>query len=182
MTEKRVRNLTSHIVSGIEPDGLVVRLDEERKETSEAVGEGGAVISRIYYPWGGQLGPQNRGLPIVEKAWSSGNLPDEEEGVLLIVSALVANQYPTRDDLVCPETKREEGEIKCTALVKGRSVDMGKVTSDSWMAGFDAGVDDARKEGRRDLMATSAAILEMLQEGDVASVVKKLYHLAGNDM
>lgn len=100
-----VINMTPHAITyvggEIPPSGRVVRLREER-----------TVITEI------------PGLPpLVEKSWlpEESPLPEPEEGTLYIVSALVANAFPDRRDLVCPETVRTaDGKIICTAFVRAR--------------------------------------------------------------
>ena len=58
-------------------------------------------------------------VPLVEKTWGdAANLPEPEDGVLLVVSALIANAHPERSDLVTPQTERRDGKIICTALVR----------------------------------------------------------------
>jgi len=58
-------------------------------------------------------------VPMVEKTWGdAANLPEPEDGVLLVVSALIANAHPERSDLVTPQTERRDGKIICTALVR----------------------------------------------------------------
>ena len=61
------------------------------------------------------------GIPIYEKSFGSGNLPEPEEGVLYIVSLPVAQAYPERDDLIVPDdlVRDENGRvIGCRAFAK----------------------------------------------------------------
>lgn len=58
-------------------------------------------------------------VPIIQKRWGSGNLPVPRKGVRYIVSALVANAYPERKDLLCPSTIKDcDGNTVCVALIQ----------------------------------------------------------------
>jgi len=133
MTEKiTVVNLTGHPITNkggeeIIPSGKSIRLDEERKITDETVtfnGVEGLRWSEDTNDWDGPISlisSRPYGLPIVEKSWScsENQLPPQQDNVYYVVSALVANAYPHRRDLLCPETKKDEkGSIYATALVR----------------------------------------------------------------
>jgi hypothetical protein len=106
------------------PAGDPIRLKEVRKPTKHSVLVGGKVVEALQ--WGGYETNEapdavRVGFPIVEKRWEADEsvLPKEQDGVYYVVSALVANAFPTRRDLLCPETKKgEDGQIYCTALVR----------------------------------------------------------------
>jgi len=78
----------------IEPSGEVIRLDEEW-----GVAQTGTVESV-------ELNLENGGifnLTILNcKYTASGNLPEKVEGTVYIVSAMVANAYPYREDFLIP--------------------------------------------------------------------------------
>ena len=85
-----IKNLTHHPVTifknnsvyrSIEPEGIVPRCQEERIQIGE-IDEIPIMTTRF--------GPVY-------------NLPDKEEGVFLIVSPIVANALPERDDLLVPD-------------------------------------------------------------------------------
>jgi len=62
------------------------------------------------------------GVPIVEKEWEIDTrcpLPDPQPNTFYIVSALVANAFPERSDLLCPETRKtRDGRVYAVALVR----------------------------------------------------------------
>ena len=62
------------------------------------------------------------GVPIVEKEWKIDTrcpLPDPQPNTFYIVSALVANAFPERSDLLCPETRKtRDGRVYAVALVR----------------------------------------------------------------
>lgn len=103
-----VKNLTHHPVviykNGsvfriIEPEGPVPRCNEERVQVGE--------IDEIPFT--------NTRFGIVQ------DLPEKKEGVFLIVSPIVANALPERDDLLVPDNlvRDEQGNIiGCRALAR----------------------------------------------------------------
>ena len=94
-----IRNLTEHDITLIKesgekvllkPSGLVVRCDTEKTPLPDEEGY------RVFH----------------EKAWEVIGLPPQEEGVLLLVSRMVAANATDRRDLRVPGTFiREEGKI-----------------------------------------------------------------------
>lgn len=100
----RIVNLTPHAINlpdrVIEPSGKIIRVSS----TVEYVGElDGIRITRTTY-----------GKPGIENGsdWS-GELPEQQDGVFYIVSALAAAACPDRTDFLIPnETRRnEKGQI-----------------------------------------------------------------------
>jgi len=53
------------------------------------------------------------GIPVFSVTYGSGNMPEQENGVAYIVSALVKNAYPDRPDLLIPHglVRDDEGNI-----------------------------------------------------------------------
>jgi len=93
----------------IEPSGEVIRLDEEwsnraNDESVELNLENGEIFN----------------LTIMHcKYTASGNIPEKVEGTVYIVSAMVANAYPYREDFLIPAkmVKDHNGRIRgCQAL------------------------------------------------------------------
>ncbi len=62
------------------------------------------------------------GVPIVQKRWAVDHhcpLPAPQPGTYYVVSALVANAFPERSDLLCPETRKtRDGRVYAVALVR----------------------------------------------------------------
>jgi len=136
----KVINVTSHEITfaaecgggSLPPagEGAVVRLDESRVVTDEVVTAEGevspSIVYDLWFPDGDDPYPETpppgkrvKGLPVVEKKWGESNLPPRRRGVGFVVSALVANAHPDRDDLYVPETRREaDGRIVATALIR----------------------------------------------------------------
>ena len=95
-----IRNLTPHAITvdnGVsskvyEPDGLVARVITESKVVGEV-----------------------DGFEVVTNEVIGDNLPEPQEGVILIVSAMVLGLRPDRGDLVAPNTgaakRNEKGHI-----------------------------------------------------------------------
>ena len=95
-----IKNLTHHPITifknnsvycSFEPEGIVPRCQEERFQIGEI-----------------------DGIPIMATRFGTVyNLPDKEEGVFLIVSPIVANALPDRDDLLVPDllVRDNQGQI-----------------------------------------------------------------------
>jgi len=66
------------------------------------------------------------GVPIVEKEWKIDTrcpLPEPKPGTYYIVSAILANAFPDRADLLCPETRKtRDGKVYAVALVRANQV------------------------------------------------------------
>ena len=119
---KTLINLTPHPITlptgnVIPASGDVVRLEEKSEYASEFAGPDGVGYNGDKY----YIDPGT--VPIIRKWWGAGNLPERKQDTYYIVSALVANAYPDRDDLLVPETKRREnGEIYATALIRNSGI------------------------------------------------------------
>lgn len=177
---KTFRNLTPHNITlkdGTQiPSEGAVRLSETRtvKESFVIVQNRGH-NEYITEEW--QLDDCNPDFikpfpPIVEKEWGGTDLPEEQDGTYLIVSALVANAFPERKDLVCPETARNESGVYCSAFVRAKKA---KPKNDGEVSRREA----ARKEGEQYGRSSGAAelakeVLRLLQNGEVKPVVDVL--------
>ena len=61
--------------------------------------------------------PDGLEVSIIKKSYfNTVGLPPPQEGVLYAVSSIVANANPSRNDLVCPLTKRRNRRIYCTGF------------------------------------------------------------------
>lgn len=58
------------------------------------------------------------GLPFVNKEYENANLPPVQEGTLLVVSKIVQDAHPERQDLVVPDT----GPDSCVRDAEGRII------------------------------------------------------------
>ena len=91
-------------------------------------------------------------VPLIEKTWGvTTDLPKPEEGVLLVVSALIANAHPERSDLVTPQTERRDGKIVCTALVRSATPK--------------ARLNAAFKEGRKSALPPDGILCRWVSDG-----------------
>jgi hypothetical protein len=74
----------------IEPDSEPIRLEEKRFQC-------GVV----------------EGIPVTYATYGAANLPEPQDGIYYIVSAMVLNSYPEREDLLAPgpAIRNESGQI-----------------------------------------------------------------------
>lgn len=95
----KIKNLTPHDVLFIDGD---VKINFPKEvDKFPRVNEEIKVIGNV------------NGIPITKKIFGNcENLPEKEDGTLLIVSVIIANALPNRDDLIVPNTIRDEkGQI-----------------------------------------------------------------------
>ena len=93
----KVINLTPHAIvvkSGnrevvYEPSGMVARMETETSEVGEV-----------------------DGFSVMVSEVTGSNLPDPEEGVFYLVSAMVLSAFPERGDLLAPDTGNAERNDK----------------------------------------------------------------------
>lgn len=116
----KIINLTPHainifdgdkMVNKVEPSGLIARVKENKKQFDIIE------IESLKIP----LNEKEFGDISVEKDGKSFPFPKKEEGVIYIVSALVAQALPDRDDIFIPDdvVRDDSGRIiGCRALAR----------------------------------------------------------------
>ena len=109
------------------------------------------------------------------KKWGKGNLPDAVDDTNLIVSAIVANAFPERTDLLCPETKRfTDGSIRCTALVRVQT-SVNAEMSKKWADGYEAGKAEAQNCYNFTKKAYAIAMMDLITS-DPDEALKQLQY------
>lgn len=104
----RIKNMTPHELAFIKEDGSILRLPPEKTPARVTVDT--VIVGDI------------DGIPVTRSAFGEiENLPEKEEGTILIVSSIVAQRARDRDDVFVPNqsVRDDSGKIVgCRSLAK----------------------------------------------------------------
>lgn len=113
-------NLTGHPIDFILNDGTAVTIPPAVTITADGL-TFAARVPRLKETRK-DIDYTQEGIPIVQKTWErdpENPLPAPRAGTYYVVSALVANAFPERSDLLCPETRKtRDGRVYAVALVR----------------------------------------------------------------